>query len=92
MKSRKLEHLQDVPNIVGPATEKLLAILGIRKPADLIGKNPYLMYENLCKFTHVRHDPCVIDVFISAVRYMEGGRPRQWWKFTQERKKHLSSA
>jgi len=76
MKSR--EHLRDVPNI-GQATEKLLLNLGINKPADL------------CKLTHKSYDPCVIDVFISAVRYMEGGPTRKWWEFTHERKKHLSS-
>ncbi|MGD8812345.1 MAG: helix-hairpin-helix domain-containing protein [Thioalkalispiraceae bacterium] len=37
-----------------------------------------------------RHDPCVIDVFISAVKYMEGGPPRKWWEFTKERKKKLA--
>ena len=33
-----------------------------------------------------KHDPCVIDIFISAVRYMEGGPPKKWWEFTEERK------
>ena len=90
MKSRDIEHLRDVPN-VGQATEKLLLNLGINKPADLTGKDPYQMYEDLCKLTHKSYDPCVIDVFISAVKYMEGGPTRKWWEFTHERKKHLSS-
>jgi hypothetical protein len=91
MKDRKTEHLQDVPNI-GPATEKLLISLGINSPADLVGKDPYRMYEDLCHSTHKKHDPCVIDVFISAVKYMEGNPARRWWEFSQERKRHLSGA
>ena len=89
MKYRSAEHLRDVPNI-GPATEKRLISLGINSPAELIGQDPYQMYEDLCHLTHMRHDPCVIDVFISAVDYMEGKPVRKWWDYTQERKKHLS--
>jgi len=49
------------------------------------------MYKRLCSITNKRHDPCVIDVFISAVNYMEGGSPKKWWEFTEQRKKKLSS-
>ncbi|MDT8283944.1 MAG: helix-hairpin-helix domain-containing protein [Thermovirgaceae bacterium] len=28
-----------------------------------------------------------IDVFMSAVRFMEGGEPLPWWSFTDERKR-----
>lgn len=49
------------------------------------------MYEALCKATGARHDPCVIDVFMSAVRYMEGAEPLPWWSYTAERKRLLKS-
>jgi hypothetical protein len=80
-----VNNLQDIPN-VGKATEKNLNILGINKPNHLIGRDPYKMYNELCNATNQKYDPCVIDVFISAVKYMEGGSPKKWWEFTEERK------
>ena len=89
MKQRDIEHLRDLPNI-GPAFEKKLTTLGIGQPADLIGKDPYQMYEDLSRIMKKRLDPCIIDVFISAVLYMEGGPAKKWWEYTAERKKHPS--
>jgi hypothetical protein len=83
--------LQDIPNI-GPSIAGDLQLIGIRKPGDLPGRDPYQMYDSLCTATGVRHDPCVIDAFISAVRYMEGAPSRPWWKYTPERKKALAAA
>lgn len=84
-----IKNFQEIPN-VGPAMEKDFIALGIKEPRDLIGKDPYKMHQDLCRLTGKQHDPCVIDVFISAVRYMEGGPARKWWEFTGERKAHLS--
>jgi len=44
------------------------------------------LYDKLCekKAQHVDH--CVIDVFMSAVDFMEGGEPKSWWEFTGKRK------
>lgn len=89
MSRNKIKKLQDIPN-VGKAIRKYLLLLGIRKPIEIIGMDPYQMYRDLCKVTGTRHDPCVIDVFISAVRYMEGGPPKKWWEYTNERKKKMS--
>ena len=88
MKRSEIEEFCDLPN-VGVAIEKKFIALGMDRPTDLIGKDPYEMYSDLCKITQIRQDPCVLDVFISAVRYMEGGRPKKWWEFTEERKTHL---
>ena len=65
---------------------KFFKIIGVNSPEQLIGKDPYKMYHELCYATNQKHDPCVIDVFISAVRYMEGGPQKKWWEFTEERK------
>lgn len=89
MSRNKIKNFQDIPN-VGKAIEKDFVLLGINEPVELIGKDPYQMYSDLCNVSGKRHDPCVIDVFISAVRYMEGGPPKKWWEFTEERKKQLS--
>jgi hypothetical protein len=85
-----IKSLQDIPN-VGKAIEKDFNIIGINSPEQLIGKDPYTMYHELCNVTNQKHDPCVIDVFISAVKYMEGGPPKQWWEFTEERKNRMDA-
>lgn len=77
--------LLQIPNI-GPASEADFHQLGITLPAHLVGKDPYLLYTRLCKLTGVRHDPCVLDTLISAVRFMEGAPPLPWWHYTDERK------
>jgi hypothetical protein len=87
---RELTRLEDIPN-VGPAIAADFRQLGIATPAELVGRDPYELYDELCRTTGVRHDPCVLDVFISAVRYMEGAPKRPWWKYTAERKRELAA-
>ena len=82
--------LQQIPN-VGPAIESDMRLIGVRSPQDLLGKDPYEMYECLCEITGERHDPCVIDVFIAAVRFMAGEPAKPWWKYTSERKRTLAA-
>lgn len=86
---REIKGFRDIPNI-GVAIEKDFYALGLKKPSDLIGKDAYQLHDDLCRITRQRHDPCVIDVFLSAIRYMEGGPARKWWEFTAERKNRLS--
>jgi len=90
MSRDKIRKLKDIPNI-GKAIEKKILLLGIREPDDLIGRDPYRMYIDLCDVTGKEHDPCILDVFISAVRFMEGGPPILWWEFTKERKERLGT-
>lgn len=68
---KDIQAINEIPNI-GPATARDLALLNILTPSELIGKDPYKMYDDLFQITGSKHDPCVIDVFISAVRFMEG--------------------
>jgi hypothetical protein len=84
---RELSSLQEIPN-VGPSLAESLERAGIKRPSQLKGKDPYVLYARLCERTGVRHDPCVLDTFISAVRYMEGGPVQPWWHFTRERREH----
>lgn len=79
------EKLEQIPN-VGKATAGDLRLLGIDHPKKLVGRDPWKMYRDLCKKTNQTHDPCVIDVFIAVVRFMEGGPATPWWEFTEERK------
>ena len=84
-----VSRLEDLPNI-GPAMAKDLRLLGIHHPQQLTGRNAYQMHSELCRLSNKQHDPCVIDVFLAAVDFMEGGTPRPWWDFTEERKTYLS--
>ena len=88
-KVRDLARLQDIPN-VGPSIAADLRLLGITVPADLPARDPYAMYDELCQLTGKRHDPCLLDSFIAAVRFMEGGPKKPWWKYTAERKRELA--
>jgi hypothetical protein len=85
----KVRTLTDLPNI-GKAMAADLQLLGIDKPADLIGRDAFQLYEDLCHITRSRHDPCVIDVFISVVKFMQGEPALPWWEFTSERKATLN--
>lgn len=85
-----LARLEQVPN-VGPAIAADLRQLGIAAPTDLVGRDPYALYDELCQVTGQRHDPCVLDTFIAAVRFMKGAPKQPWWKYTAERKRNLAA-
>lgn len=77
--------LTDLPNI-GPACAQDLRLLGIEHPQQLVGRDACELYRSLCRITGVRHDPCVIDVFLSITDFMAGGEPQPWWHYTPQRK------
>ncbi len=81
----QIRDLQQIVNI-GPSTAEDLKRIGIRKPQQLIGKNPLELYKKICERSGEFNDPCVLDVMISSVEYMEGKRPRKWWDYTKRRK------
>jgi hypothetical protein len=81
--------LEDLPN-VGPSIAGDLRGIGVSHPGDLVGRDPYALYDTLCTATGIRHDPCVLDVFLSAVRFMEGAPALKWWHYTAERKRGLA--
>jgi hypothetical protein len=78
--------LEDLPNI-GPKMAADFRMMGITTPKQLRGRDPFAMYEKLCKLTGVRQDPCVLDVFIAATRFVSGEPAKPWWKYTAERKR-----
>ena len=86
---KQLARLEDIPNL-GPAVAADLRQLDITLPIDLLGRDPYAMYDDLCRLTGQRHDPCLLDTFIAALRYMEGEPKQPWWKYTAERKRELA--
>jgi hypothetical protein len=86
---QEIARLEDIPNI-GVSIAGDLRTLGIKLPSQLSGRDPYAMYDDLCRITGQRHDPCVLDTFIAAVRFMEGAPKKPWWKYTAERKRELA--
>ena len=87
---RQVARLEEIPN-VGPAIAADLRQMGITTPAELPGRDPFAMYDELCRITGQRHDPCVLDTFMAAVRYMEGAPKQPWWNYTAERKRVLAT-
>lgn len=82
--------LEDLPN-VGKAIAADLRRIGIGKPSQLKRKDPYALYDRLNRVTGVRHDPCLLDTFIAAVRFVQGGPAKPWWAYTAERKRTLAT-
>jgi hypothetical protein len=80
-----VSRLEELPNI-GKAMAADLRLIGIEHPKQLIGQNAFTMYEQLCAETDQSQDPCVIDVFMAVVHFMETGDPLPWWAFTKKRK------
>jgi len=78
--------LGDLAN-VGPATLSDLHLLGIRTVPQLARRDAVRLWRTLCRRTGVRHDPCVIDVFMAIIHQARGGKPTPWWKFTPARKR-----
>ncbi len=79
-----ITEFEALPN-VGPATADDFRLLGFATPAELIGQDPYRLYDRLCELTASRQDPCVADVLVATVRFMEGAPPHRWWYYTAER-------
>ncbi len=81
----RLEKLTDLPNI-GPSLAEDLRKIGIQTAEQLQGRDVMELYETLSRVTGQRQDPCVLDVFISITRFMDGEEPKVWWEYTAERK------
>jgi hypothetical protein len=94
MKSKARE-LADLFSI-GPAMLRDFELLGIRSVAQLARRNPKTMYARLNHVTGQRQDPCVLDVFCSAVA--QARNPRldaekcAWWWWSRRRKQKNKDA
>lgn len=81
----KVEKLTDLPNIGKTVAHDLMTI-GITRPKQLIGEDPYELYVRMCKAFNEKQDPCMLDVLMSITDFMNGGEPRVWWDYTKDRK------
>lgn len=80
-----MRRFSDLPNI-GPASAKDFALLGFEHPSALKGADPLALYDALSRITGTYQDPCVLDVFMSVVDFLDGNPPKPWWHFTDARK------
>ena len=77
-----VESLQVIPG-VGPKLAKRFSDIGIKDVADLIGKNPELLYSQICSKHGYQVDRCVLYVCRSSVYFADTENPDperlKWW-------------
>ena len=68
--------------------------VGIGRPDFVLdGVTARLVHFDIYGITRgakAREGPCVLDVFISITRFMNGEEPRPWWDYTAQRKQLLN--
>lgn len=78
------DELQIIPG-VGPSIAIDLRELGIRRVADLVGKDPEQMYQEMIVRRGMHQDRCLLYVFRCAVYFASTRRPRpeklKWWNW-----------
>ncbi|EYC51620.1 mitomycin resistance protein [Hylemonella gracilis str. Niagara R] len=89
MNAQQARVLTDIPNI-GKSMAEDLRGLGIATPELVRTMDPMAAYEQLRDPMGKRHDPCVLDTFLAAHDFMNGGAARPWWDFTARRKALLA--
>jgi hypothetical protein len=86
MVERKLEDLVSV----GPAIRRDLELLGIHTVPQLALRESQALYDELCRETGKRQDPCVLDTFRAAIAQARDPMlPLQkcrWWYWSRIRK------
>lgn len=82
------EQLEQLPNI-GPSIAADLRRIGVSLPAELRARDPFELYQSLCRVTGKRQDPCVLDTFLAAADFMLGAPARPWWHYTADRKRRF---
>lgn len=93
--ARKATHQTDRQTIVrfdeivniGPAMTAVFFRMGMKKPQELVGKDPLKLYQRICRVDRKFYDPCVLDVLMATVDYMNDRQPKSWWKYSSMRKK-----
>ncbi|MEO7242971.1 MAG: helix-hairpin-helix domain-containing protein [Variovorax sp.] len=87
-KAADVRRLEDIPNI-GRSLAADLRSVDVHTPADVKAMKPRTAYELLRGPMGRRHDPCVLDTFLAAHDFMNGGVAQPWFAFTERRKAML---
>lgn len=82
------ERLEQLPNI-GPSIAADLRRIGVTAPVELRSRDPFELYQTLCRISGKRQDPCVLDTFLAATDFMHGAPARPWWHYTADRKQRF---
>ncbi|WP_372659067.1 helix-hairpin-helix domain-containing protein [Hydrogenophaga sp.] len=77
--------LTDIPNL-GKSLSADLRSVDVHTPDDVRLMDPLAKYLALSGPMGHRHDPCVLDTFMAAHDFMNGGAAQPWWHFTAQRK------
>ena len=88
MHAELVQKLTDIPNIGVSIAQDLIG-LGITTPEAVKAMDPLATYDALRTPMGERHDPCVLDTFLAAHAFMNGGTKQPWWSFTEQRKAML---
>jgi hypothetical protein len=82
------DDLQTIPG-VGPSIARDLRDLGVRRVADLKGRDPERLYRRLIALRGAHQDRCLLYVFRCAVYFASTDRPRRelldWWRWKDQR-------
>ena len=85
------KRFEDLPNI-GPSIAQKIREAGLVSPSELAECDPYDLFDRIQIVTGKSCDPCLLDVLISANRFLNGEPAQPWWNFTEERKKTLGKS
>lgn len=84
MEKQALKELQIIPG-VGKSVAKNLYDIGVKKVANLKGKDPEKLYQKSNKFVGAIQDRCLLYVFRCAVYFAETENPKsdllKWWNW-----------
>lgn len=79
-----IAQLRKIPS-VGPSLARDLVSLGVRRVADLRGRDPQALYDQLCEQQGQHQDRCVLYTFRCAVYYASTTKPDpeklKWWNW-----------
>ena len=81
------KRLSTIPSI-GPKVGMMLAEIGISNVSDLIGRNPEVLYEAICKHRGEKLDRCVLYHFRCAVYFASNdvheAKLLKWWHWKDD--------
>ena len=84
-----MRQLSDLAGI-GPAMLKDFELLRVGSVEQLGAQDPLMLYDDLCRLTGARQDPCVLDTFCCAVAQARDpelpAEQRNWWYWSRIRK------
>ncbi len=83
------KRLEDLPNI-GKSIAADLRAIGIATPAELAGRGPLEVFDELAAVMWTRHDPCVLHTLLAVEHFMKTAEACPWWEFTDEGRRLLA--